>query len=415
MTEMQETLVAAQAAMPADAGTSYWQVVRRAYFRRILNTTAVVYVVLVGLIAIFVPFIANGRPYVAVVDGVQRYPLFKALTRVDLIILVIAGAAALYGLTCFFTRRENDIELRQRRRRIVFRVVVLLALISSLLLAFLKKDYNDLLHREDYKQLTPDYDVRNAVFPPLDWGFDDGEYPRREGTDYQDPSRGHWLGTDGSSRDTLTRLMWSARIVFGIGLISQVIASVIGVIYGAMMGYFGGKVDILGSRFMEMVDAVPTLFLVIIFVALFGRQIFMIMVILGLVGWTGLARFVRAEFFKLRKVDFVQAAIASGLPLRAVLFKHILPNALTPVLVNVTFGVAAAVTIESSLSFLGLGVEPPTPSWGSMLDEAGNPGSIFHLWLATAPGVMIFLTVFAYNIIGEGLRDAFDPKTNKLE
>ena len=139
------------------------------------------------------------------------------------------------------------------------------------------------------------------------------------------------------------------------------------------------------------------------------------MIILGLVGWTGMARFVRAEFLKLRKTDFVQAAIASGLPLRSILFRHILPNALTPVLVNITFGIAGAVTLESSLSYLGVGVEPPTASWGTMLDEAGRPGSVFHFYQALIPGLLIFFTVFAYNIIGEGLRDAIDPKLNKLE
>jgi peptide/nickel transport system permease protein len=181
------------------------------------------------------------------------------------------------------------------------------------------------------------------------------------------------------------------------------------------MGYFGGIVDILGNRFMEIIESVPTFFLIITFVAIFGRQLSIIMMILAFVGWTGMARFVRADFLRLRKSDFVQAAISGGLPLHSVLFRHILPNALTPVLVNVTFGIAGAITIESALSFLGLGVEPPTASWGSMLDEAGNPGSIFHFWLALAPGFMIFLTVFAYNIIGEGLRDAIDPKTNKME
>jgi peptide/nickel transport system permease protein len=114
-------------------------------------------------------------------------------------------------------------------------------------------------------------------------------------------------------------------------------------------------------------------------------------------------------------MDFVAAAIAGGLPLRSVLFRHMLPNALTPVLVNATFGIAGAVTIESSLSFLGLGVQPPTPSWGSMLNEAGNPAEIFHFWLALAPGAMIFLTIFAYNIIGEGFRDAIDPQLNRVE
>jgi peptide/nickel transport system permease protein len=141
----------------------------------------------------------------------------------------------------------------------------------------------------------------------------------------------------------------------------------------------------------------------------------MIMVILGLTGWTGIARFVRAEFLSLRDRDFVQAAGALGLPLRRVLFRHMLPNGLTPVIVTLTFGVAGATMSESGLSFLGVGVEPPTPSWGSMLNEAGNPAETFRWWLAIAPGALIFITVFAYNIIGEGMRDATDPRMNKME
>ncbi len=394
---------------------SFWQIVRSAYFSRVLHWIATVYVALLALVAVFVPFIANGRPYVATVDGVRRYPLFKSLTVVDLIILAFAGAFLVYGLILFFTRSQADSDIRGRRRRVGFVLVLIPTILGSAAIFFLKHDYNDLLHREDYIQLTPDYDVKDAIFPPLNWGFDDAAYPLKPESQFQDPSAAHWLGSDGTGRDTLSRLLWSTRIVFGIGLISQVVSFAIGVIYGSLMGYFGGTVDILGNRFMEIVETVPTFFLIITCVAIFGRQISIIMLILALVGWTGIARFVRADFLRLRKADFVQAAISSGLPLRSILFRHILPNALTPVLVNVTFGIAGAVGAESALSFLGLGVEPPTASWGAMLEEAGNPASIFHFWLALAPGLMIFLTIFAYNIIGEGLRDAIDPKLNKLE
>jgi peptide/nickel transport system permease protein len=229
------------------------------------------------------------------------------------------------------------------------------------------------------------------------------------------PSGEHLLGTDWTGRDVLARLLWGARIVLQIGLVSELIALIIGAIYGALMGYFVGKVDILGMRIMEIVEAIPLLFLLITFVAIFGRQLLMIMVIIGVTGWTGIARFVRAEFFRIRNMDYVAAAKAMGLPLPNILFRHMLPNALTPVIVSVTFGVAGNIVSESILSFLGIGVVPPIASWGSMLDQAGNPGVTFRWWLALPPGVMIFLTVFAYNIIGESFRDAIDPKTNKIE
>jgi peptide/nickel transport system permease protein len=253
-------------------------------------------------------------------------------------------------------------------------------------------------------------ELQEAVFAPLRWG-----YAEQEKSVYAMPSSEHVLGTDWTGRDVLARLLWGARIVLQIGLVSEMIALMIGAIYGALMGYFVGKVDILGMRFMEIVEAIPLLFLLITFVAIFGRQLLMIMVIIGVTGWTGIARFVRAEFFRIRSMDYVAAAKAMGLPLPNILFRHMLPNALTPVIVSVTFGVAGNIVSESILSFLGIGVVPPIASWGSMLDQAGNPGVTFRWWLALPPGVMIFLTVFAYNIIGESFRDAIDPKTNKIQ
>jgi peptide/nickel transport system permease protein len=192
-----------------------------------------------------------------------------------------------------------------------------------------------------------------------------------------------------------------------------VIALLIGITVGAWIGYYAGKADLLGMRVIEIFEAVPTFLLILIFVATYGRNIFMIMIILGLVGWTGIARFVRAEFFRLRKLDYVSAAIAVGMPIRRVLFRHMLPNGLTPVIVAATFGIAGAVMSESGLSFLGVGIEPPLPSWGSLLNEAGNPAETFRPWLAIPPGIAIFLTVLTYNILGERMRDAIDPRTNK--
>jgi peptide/nickel transport system permease protein len=410
-----------QPALAGEPHRSFWQIVRRSYFRRALHWAMTVYVALLALVAVLVPFIANGRPYFARVlnpatnQWEDRWPLFQSLTRVDWVVLMAAAGAAVFALVFLFTRRQPDPEIRRRRRRFASLAILLFAVVGSLGIAFFKSNYNDLLYREDYLQLSPDYDVKDAYFAPLDWGFDDIAYPLSPDACYQSPSADHWLGTDGEGRDTLARLLWSTRIVFGIGVISQLVAFTIAIVYGSLMGYFSGTVDILGNRFMEIVESVPTFFLIITFVAIFGRQITIIMLILALVGWPGIARFVRADFLRLRNADFVQAAIAGGLPLRSVLFRHILPNALTPILVNLSFGIATAVTLESSLSFLGLGVQPPTASWGSMLNEAGNPASVFHFWLALAPGFMIFLTIFAYNIIGEGLRDAIDPQLNKLQ
>jgi peptide/nickel transport system permease protein len=189
------------------------------------------------------------------------------------------------------------------------------------------------------------------------------------------------------------------------------ISVVVGVFIGAVMGYFGGRVDFVGMRLVEIMMAVPLLLLIITVQAFFeARTIFNIMLIIGLTTWTSNARFIRAEFFKLRNQDFVQAAVSLGLPLRSILFRHMLPNGIAPVLVNATFGIAGAIFIEAALSFLGFGVAPPTPSWGQMLSLGVSTTGRFLWWLTIFPGLAIFFTVLAYNLVGEALRDAIDPR-----
>jgi peptide/nickel transport system permease protein len=223
------------------------------------------------------------------------------------------------------------------------------------------------------------------------------------------PNAKHWLGTDANGADVLSRLIHAARIALAIGLISTGIGVIIGIFIGGIMGYFAGLTDILGMRLIEVFEAIPTLFLLITVVAFFGRNLYLMMAIIGLTGWTGDARFVRAEFLRLRNQDFVQSAVAAGLPLRSILFRHMLPNGLTPVLISASFGIASAILAESTLSFLGLGLVDE-PSWGQMLNQAVDVGGTFVWWIAVFPGAAIFLTVFAYNMVGESLRDALDPK-----
>ncbi|MEZ0267710.1 MAG: ABC transporter permease [Phycisphaerae bacterium] len=228
------------------------------------------------------------------------------------------------------------------------------------------------------------------------------------------PSAAHWAGTDAYGADLLSRMIHGCRIALAIGFIATGIEVLIGVFVGGLMGYFAGTIDLIGMRLIEIIEAIPRLVLLIAVTAAYGRNLYMMMAIIGLLGWTGDARFVRAEFLKLRKQDFVQAAVASGLPLRSILFRHMLPNGVTPVLVSASFGVASAILLESTLSFLGLGLVDE-PSWGAMLEQARSGGAGFNWWIATFPGLLIFLTVFAYNLIGESVRDALDPKLLKRE
>ncbi len=224
-----------------------------------------------------------------------------------------------------------------------------------------------------------------------------------------DAPRVHLMGTDNKSKDVTSGMIHACRIAMSIGFIATGISLVIGVILGGLMGFFSGWVDLFGMRLVEVFSAIPVIFLLIAIVAVFDRNIFLIMVVIGLTGWVGYAKFVRAEFLKLRQQDFVHAARACALPLRSILFRHMLPNGMAPILVSASFGVASAIILESTLSFLGLGLENE-PSWGQMLAEARSIAT-FHWWMAIFPGMAIFLTVLAYNLIGEALRDSLDPKS----
>ncbi len=221
-----------------------------------------------------------------------------------------------------------------------------------------------------------------------------------------------WMGTDALGGDVLGQMLWACRLSISIGLVSTGISVMLGVTIGALMGYFGGWVDLALMRVVEVFMAVPTLFVLIVAAGVLPRNTYVMMGIIGIFSWTGAARFTRAEFLKLRKMDFVQAAQATGLPVRAVLFRHILPNGVTPVLVDASFAIAAAITIEATLSYLGLGPDGQA-SWGKLLSSATAATGTFVWWLAVFPGAAIFFSVLSYNLLGEAMRDAIDPKLRK--
>lgn len=223
------------------------------------------------------------------------------------------------------------------------------------------------------------------------------------------------LGTDAFGSDVLSQLMHASRLAISIGLVATGVALVIGVTMGALMGYFGGWIDLILYRVVEVFMAVPVLFLLIVAVAVLPEELrttYVMMAIIGCFTWTGMARFTRAEFMKLRNQDFVQAAQATGLPLWSVLFRHMLPNGIAPVLVDTSFAVAAVIGLEATLSYLGLG-PVDSPSWGRLLSSAISSEGQFKWWLAVFPGLAIFMTVLSYNLLGESLRDAIDPKLKK--
>lgn len=226
------------------------------------------------------------------------------------------------------------------------------------------------------------------------------------------PSAAHIMGTDNYGRDEFSRALFGGRISLSVGLVAVGIALTIGVLIGAVAGYYGGLVDNLLMRLVDVVISFPVLFLLVTVVAVIGPSIFNIMVVIGLTGWTGVARLVRGQFLSLRRQDFVEGARALGAGDARLIFGHILPNALAAVIVAGTLGVGGAILTESALSYLGLGVQPPTPSWGNMLYD--GQGYIRQAWWMTVfPGFFIFLTLVSINLVGDALRDALDPHQDR--
>jgi len=223
------------------------------------------------------------------------------------------------------------------------------------------------------------------------------------------PSPAHLLGTDTLGRDVLSRIIFGARISLLVGFVAVGIATLIGVLVGALAGYYGGALDQILMRLVDLMLCFPTIFLILAVIAVLGPSIWNIMAVIGLTGWMGVARLVRAEFLSLREREFVVAARALGASDARLIWRHLLPNALTPVMVSATLGVAGAILVESSLSFLGLGVQPPTPSWGNML-TMGKDNIEIAWWLSVFPGLAILVTVMSYNLLGEGIREAIDPR-----
>ena len=225
----------------------------------------------------------------------------------------------------------------------------------------------------------------------------------------QTPSLRHPFGTDELGRDVFSRAIYGARISLWVGFVSVGIAIVIGTSLGSVAGYYGGWVDALIMRFVDVMLCFPTFFLILAVIAFLEPNIGTIMAIIGLTGWMGVCRLVRAEFLSLKERDFVQSARALGVGNRRIIMHHILPNSLTPVMVSAILGIAGAILTESALSFLGIGVQPPTPSWGNIL-TSGKDNIQIAWWLSLFPGLAILITVLSYNLLGEGLRDALDPR-----
>ena len=227
----------------------------------------------------------------------------------------------------------------------------------------------------------------------------------------QAPSWTHWFGTDELGRDILVRTLIGGRISIGVGFAATVVALLIGVVYGMIAGYNGGRIEATMMRFVDTLYALPFTIMVILLTVLLGRSILLIFLAIGAVEWLTIARIVRGQTKALRKQTFIDAAIVGGVPTRRILGRHILPNLLSPIIVFTTLTIPAVILLESVISFLGLGVQPPMSSWGMLINEGAVKLDIYP-WMLIFPALFFSLTIFAFNFVGDGLRDALDPKNS---
>ena len=359
-----------------------------------------VWLALVSLCAVFAPLLASSFPLVVVwADGSWSSPWLRHLGPADVFLPVLAVFVLVMLAT--FGRRWSA------GRRLG---AVGLAIAVVVPLCYLSVSPPETRVYDTWREADRRGEIDFALTVPIPYSPSDRlkDMPDRK---LRAPGWAHPLGTTVNNADLAARMIHACRIVMSIGFIATGIAVVLGVIIGGLMGYFSKLFDLLGMRLVEIFEAIPQLYLLLTFVAFFPRNayfLYLMMVVIGLVSWTGYARFTRAEFLRLRAADYVTATRALGLPLRSTLFRHMLPNGIAPVLVTASFGIASAILLETFLSFLGLGLIDE-PSWGQLLSQAVGAGGGFNWWIALFPGLAIFLTVFAYNLIGESLRDAIDP------
>jgi peptide/nickel transport system permease protein len=346
-------------------------------------------VIALFIIAAIAPFLANSHAIIRIADGRMTFPVFPSMEAIEWRFLLYVPLAALV-----YFLQERFV---QRFWPHLFLLIGLIALIEITLA---------LTHPVNDPTNDRDRPASFKLMPPI-------PYSPIESTpdQFSPPSWKHLCGTDSTGRDIAARMLHGARTSLSIGFIAQSIALLVGVTLGGLAGYYRGWFDIGVCRFIEVMDCFPPLLLILVAISLFESQnnMFYIMAVIGLTSWTGLARLVRGEFLRLGSQPFPQAARALGASDFRVIVRHLLPNALGPILVSATFGVASAILIESSLSFLGFGMQAPTPSWGDILSDARRYID-FAWWLAFFPGVAILVTIMSYNFVGEGLRDAVDPR-----
>jgi peptide/nickel transport system permease protein len=250
-----------------------------------------------------------------------------------------------------------------------------------------------------------------AIFAPLFAPYDPFQQNLAQGL--SNPSTAHWMGQDKLGRDIFSRILYGARVSVMVGGITVLVSATLGILLGSLAGYFGGVIDEIIMRLVDILLAFPGILLAIAIMSVLGPSLANVILALCLIGWVGYARLVRGEVMSLRKREYITAAQAQGIGSNRIIFRHILPNILSPVIVQATFGLAGAIIAEAGLSFLGLGTQPPNPSWGAMLNE-GRQFILVASHISIFPGIAIMITVLGLNFLGDGLRDILDPKSQRI-
>lgn len=415
----------AAAGAVAIAGESYWDIVWRQLKRNRQAYFALWLLAPIFLVAIFAPAIASNQPFVFHDENGTYYPWFIALFHPINVVDFVYNMAmiaffpwAIGSLVANFVAKRRGVPGRTRLWWVAV-AYVLLIIALSILFAFPSMRPSNRYARRVFVQerfLKPDQ--RTGLWPPIAFGVDENDSPSRfKPPFYQKPvstwlesndGNVHILGTDDGGRDVLTRLIHGSRVSMSVGFVAVSIYMFIGIVIGAIAGYFGGVVDMLISRVIEIVLLFPSFFLILTLVALIGPSIWIIMFVIGITGWPTIARLIRGEVLKQRALEYTAAAKALGAGRMRIIFRHVLPNALAPALVAVPFGIAGAIVTEAGLSLLGFGVRPPAASWGSVLQ--GGAGNYQYYWMIVWPSVAMFSTLTLFNLVGNGLRDAMDPR-----
>lgn len=389
-----------------DSSEGYWQTVWKQFKKNRWAVAGLGLAFFFFLVAVCAPLLAGRLPlYWEAADGKISFPFWREFfapmdTREKL--LDVFFNYLLLWLPAVFAARA--VRLRGKKWVAVISLLLLLPFACT-------QGRNQ---PADYLRMQEAGEGR-GVFPLLPYGaYEQAYFSPKTAPSWsrppETPGRYSCLGTDEVGRDVLARMIHGSRVSLAVGFISVGIATVIGLIIGSIAGYYGGWVDILISRCVEIMMCFPTFFLILTIIAFLDqRSIINIMLVIGLTGWTGTAMIIRGEIFKQRQLDYVTAVRSLGAGTVRIIFRHILPNAVAPVLVGISFGIAGAISAESGLSFLGLGVAMPTATWGELLLE-GRDSPLPNWWLSVFPGAAIFLSMTAYNLVGEGLRDAMDPK-----